>query len=95
MSRALLGIPMSITEYLKGLCSIWSNKNWSRSEFLLEELKTFLALRRPKELLIFLEEIGERLGNFGEVLNKAAAITSQTEEASHLLEILRRKPFNN
>ena len=84
-----------ITEYLERFRSIWKNKNWCRSELLLEEIKTFLALRRPKELLVFLQEIGKRLGDLGEILNEAAVVTCQTEKTSHLLDILRRKPFND
>lgn len=53
-----------------------------------------MALRRPKELLVFLEKIGKRLGDLGEILNEAAAVTCQTEKTSHLLDILRRKAFN-
>ena len=84
-----------ITEYLERFRSIWKNKNRCGSELLLEEVKAFLALRRPKELLVFLQEIGKRLGDLGEILNKAAAITCQTEEAYHLLDILQWKTFNN
>ena len=84
-----------ITKDLERFGSVWKNKNWSRGELLLEEIKTFLALRRPKELLVFLQEIGERFGNFREVLNEAAAVTCQTEKTSHLLDILRRKSFND
>jgi DNA-directed RNA polymerase subunit F len=83
-----------ITEYLERFRSIWKNKDRCGSELLLEEIKAFLTLRRPKELLVFLEEICKRLGDLGEILNKAA-VTCQTEETSHLLDILRRKPFND
>jgi hypothetical protein len=84
-----------ITEDLERFGIFWKNKNWSRGELLLEEVKTFLALRRSKELLVFLQEIGKRFSDFREVLNEAAAVTCQTEEASDFLDILRRKPFNN
>ena len=84
-----------ITEYLERFRSIWKNKDRCGSELLLEEIKAFLALRRPKKLLVFLQEIGERLGDFGEILNETAAVTCQTEKTSHLLDILRRKPFDD
>ena len=84
-----------ITEYLERFRSIWKNKDRCGSELMLEEVKTFLALRRPKELIVFLQQIGERLGDHGEILNEAVAVTCQTEETSHLLDILRRKPFND
>jgi hypothetical protein len=49
----------------------------------------------PKELLVLLEKVCDRLCDLGEVFNETAAITSQTEEASNLFDILWRKPFNN
>ena len=48
-----------------------------------------------KGIVVFLEKVGERFGDLGEVFNEAAAITCQTEEASDLLDVLGRKPFNN
>ena len=84
-----------ITEDLERFGSVWKNKNWSGGELLFQEIKTFLALRRPKEFLVFLEDIGERLGDLRKVLNEAVTITCQTEETSDLLDVRRRKPFNN
>jgi hypothetical protein len=57
-------------------------------------LEAFFALRSPEEFGVFLEEIGKRFGDFGEVLNEATAVTCQTKETTNLLDVLRRKPID-
>ena len=59
---------------------------------MLQEIKACLTFRRPKKLLVLLQEISDRLCNLGEVLDKAATIACQTKELS---DILWRKSFNN
>jgi hypothetical protein len=83
-----------IAEYLERLGSIWRNKNWCRSELLFQHLEAFFTLRSPKEFLVFLEEISDRLCDFGEVLNETAAIACQTEEAPDLFDVLRCNPLD-
>jgi hypothetical protein len=55
-------------------------------------LETFLTFVCPLKLNAFVKQISQRLSNFGEVLDKTAAIAGETEETSYLLDILRRSP---
>ena len=44
---------------------------------------------------MLLEEVGKRLCNLREVLNKSSAIACETEEATELLHVLRRSAIEN
>ena len=79
----------SITEYFVGLGLIWRSENWSRDELFFESFECHFTIWRPVVLDILLQQVGERLGNLGEVLNEPSAIASETKEASELLDVLR------
>ena len=79
----------SITEYFVGLGLIRRSKNRSTNELLFEYFECHITIRRPVVLDILLQQVGERLGNLGEVLNEPSAIASKTKEASELLDVLR------
>src|SRR3954470_16021696 len=66
-----------------------------RSELVLESLETFLTFIGPLKLDTFVKQIGQRLGNLGEVLDKTTAIASEAEETSDLFDSLRRGPVKN
>src|SRR6187401_1605911 len=85
----------SITEYFVELGLIWRSKNWSRDELFFESFECHITIRRPVVLDILLQQVGERLGNLGEVLNEPSAIASKTKEASEFLDVLRRFPVDN
>ena len=85
----------SITEYFVGLGLIWRSKNRSRDELFFESFECHITIRRPVVVDILLQQVGERLGNLGEVLNEPSAIASKTKEASELLDVLRGFPVDN
>src|SRR3954470_10420053 len=66
-----------------------------RSEIVLESLETFLTFVCPLELDAFVKQISQRPGNLGEVLDKTAAIASESEETSDLLDGFGRSPVQN
>src|SRR3954468_1070144 len=71
------------------------SKHWWRSELVLESLKTFLAFVCPLKLNAFVKQISQRLCNLGEVLDETAAIASEPEETSDLLDSPGRSPVKN
>ena len=77
------------------LLSIRWSKHWGRSELVFERLETFLTLVCPFELDTLMQQISQRPGNLGEVLDEPTAIAGKTEKTSDLLDILRRSPIEN
>src|ERR1041385_7302562 len=77
------------------LLGIRGSKHWGRSELVLESLKTFLTFISPLKINAFVKLIFQRLGYLGEVLDKTAAIASEAEETSDLLDSLGRSPVKN
>src|ERR1043165_8991995 len=71
------------------------SKHWGRSELVLEGLKTFLTFISPLKLDAFVKQVSQRPGNLGEVLDKTAAIASESEETSNLLDGRGRSPVKN
>src|SRR3954469_4018100 len=71
------------------------SKHWGGSELVLQSLKTFLTFISPLKLNAFVKKISQRLGNLGEVLNETAAIASEAEETSDLLDSPGRSPVKN
>ena len=84
-----------IALYHEVFASIRGSKHWGNGELVLQSLETFLTFVGPLELDAFVEQVGQGLGNLGEVLDEAAAITSQPEETSDLLDILCWSPIKN
>ena len=66
-----------------------------RSQLVSERLETFLTLVCPFELDTLMQQISQRPGNLGEVLDKSTTIAGETEKTSNLLGILRRSPIEN
>src|SRR4051812_30455773 len=81
--------------YHEVLLSIRGSKHWGRSELVLESLKTFLTFICPLEFDAFVKQTSQTLGNLGEVLDETAAIASESEETSDLLDSLGRSPVKN
>ena len=77
------------------LLSIRWSKHWGRSQLVFERLETFLTLVCPFELDTLMQQISQRPGDLGEVLDKSTAIAGETEKTSDLLDILRRSPIEN
>src|SRR3954467_14184151 len=75
--------------------SIRGSKHWGRSELVLQSLKTFLTFISPLKLNAFVKQISQRLGNLGEVLDETAAIASEAEETTDLLDSPGRSPVKN
>ena len=69
--------------------------HWGRSQLVFERLETFLTLVCPLELDTLMQQISQRPGNLGEVLDELTAIAGETEKTSDLLDILRRSPIEN
>src|SRR3954466_8739839 len=81
--------------YHEVFLSIRRSKHWGRSDLVLEGLETFLTFVCPLKLDAFVEQIGQRPGNLGEVLDETTAIASEAEETSDLLDGLGRSPVKN
>src|SRR3954466_4994015 len=81
--------------YHEVLLSIRRSKHWWRSELVLEGLETFLTLVCPLKLDAFVEQISQRSGNLGEVLDETSAIDSESEETADLLDSRGRGPVKN
>src|SRR3954466_11804227 len=81
--------------YHEVLLSIRRSKHWWRSELVLEGLETFLTFVCPLKLDAFVEQISQRSGNLGEVLDETSAIASESEETADLLDGLGRSPVKN
>src|SRR3954471_1144356 len=64
-------------------------------DLVLEGLETFLTFVCPVKLDAFVKQISQRPGNLGEVLNETAAIASESEKTSDLLDGLGRSPVKN
>src|SRR3954462_3114899 len=77
------------------LMSIRGSKHRRRSELVLEILKTFLTFVCPLELDAFVKQISQRPGDLGEVLDETAAIASESEESSDLLDGFGRSLVKN
>src|SRR3954468_15076963 len=77
------------------LLSIRRSKHWGRSELVLEGLKTLLTFISPLKLDAFVKQVSQRPGNLGEVLDETAAIASEAEETSDLLDGVGRSPVKN
>jgi hypothetical protein len=84
-----------VAVYHEVLLGIRRSKHWWRSELVLESLEAFLAFICPVKLDAFVKQISQRPGNFGEVLDETAAIASEAEETSDLLDVLGRSPVKN
>src|SRR3990170_3801124 len=84
-----------VTIYNKVLARIGRSKHWSGGELVLEGLETFLTFVCPLKFNTFVKQISQGLGNLGEILDESATITSEAEETSDLLGILRRSPVTN
>src|SRR4051812_19599476 len=54
-----------------------------------------MAFICPVKLDAFVKQVGQRLGNLGEVLDETAAITSESEETSDLPDGRGRIPVKN
>ena len=80
---------------MEGLRFIRRSKNWCLDKLLFECLECNITLRSPRIFDILLEEVRQRLGNFGEVLHESSMLACKTEKASKLLDILKRLPFDN
>ena len=61
----------------------------------LESLETSLTFVCPLELDTFVKQIGQRLGNLGEVLDETTTIASEAEETSDLLDSPGRSLVKN
>ena len=85
----------SITENLVGLGLIRRSKDRSCDEFLFESIEGNVTLRSLGILDMLLEEVGERLSNFGEVLDEYSAITCKPKETVELVDVLRSLPVHN
>src|SRR4051812_20131988 len=81
--------------YHEVLLSIRRSKHWGRRELVLESLKNFLTFVCPLKLDAFVKQISPRPGNLREVLDETAAIASESEETSDLLDVLGRSPVKN
>src|ERR1041385_7733419 len=81
--------------YHEVLPGIRGSKHWGRSELVLESLETFLTFISPLKLDTFVKQIGQRLGDLGEVLDETAAITGESEETSDLLDSLGGSPIQD
>ena len=77
------------------LLSIRWSKHGGRSQLVFERLETFLTLVCPVKLDTLMQQISQRPGNLGEVLNESMTIAGGTEKTSDLLDILRRSPIEN
>ena len=77
------------------LLSIRWSKHWGRSQLVFECLETFLTLVCPVKLDTLMQQISQRPGNLGEVLNESTAIAGETEKTSDFLNVLRRSPIEN
>ena len=42
-----------------------------------------------------MQQVSQRPGDLGEILDESTAIAGETEKTSDLLDILRRSPFEN
>ena len=76
------------------LSSRWS-KHWGRSQLVFEFLEAFLTFVCPLELDALMQQVSQRPGDLGEVLDKSTAIAGETKKTSDLLDILRRSPIEN
>src|SRR3954470_19563902 len=81
--------------YHEVFLSIRRSKHWGRSELVLEGLETFLTFVCPLKLDAFVKQISQRPGNLREVLDETAAIASEAEETSDLLDSLGRSLVKN
>ena len=77
------------------LLSIRWSKHGGRSQLVFERLETFLTLVCPFELDTLMQQISQRPGNLGEVLDESTAVAGETEKTSDLLNVLRRSPIEN
>src|SRR3954470_1132990 len=77
------------------LLSIRRSKHWGRSELVLEGLKTFLTFISPLKLDAFVKKISHGPGNLGKIVDKTAAIASESEKTADLLDGVGRSPFKN
>src|SRR3954464_9884903 len=84
-----------IVIYHEVLLSIRGSKHRGRGELVLEGLETFLTFVCPLKLDTFVEQISQRSGNLGEVLDETSAIASESEETADLLDGLGRSPVKN
>src|SRR3954471_17659360 len=81
--------------YHEVLLSIRRSKHRRRSELVLESLKTFLTFISPLKLDAFVEQISQRPGNLGKILDETAAIASKPEETANLFDGFGRSPVKN
>src|SRR4051812_22981473 len=81
--------------YHEVLLSIRRSKHWGRSKLVLESLKTLLTFICPLKLDAFVEQVSQRHGNLGEVLDETAAVASEAEKTTYLLIGLGRSPVKN
>lgn len=79
----------------KVLLSIRWSKHWCRSQLVFERLETLLTLVCPLKLDTLMQQVSQRPGNLGEVLDKSTTIAGESEKTSNLLDILRRSPIDN
>jgi hypothetical protein len=56
-------------------------------------LKTFFTFLGPNELIVFLEEFCQGLGNAGKTLDETAVISFHSQEASDLTNVGGLLPF--
>src|SRR4051812_26733592 len=84
-----------VTIYHEVLPSIRGSKYQRRSELVLESLETFLTFVCPLKLDTFVKQIGQRLGNLGEVLDETTAIAGESVETSDLLDSLGGSPIQD
>src|SRR3954464_11155863 len=81
--------------YHEVLLGIRGRKHRGREDLVLEGLETFLTYVCPLKLDAFVEQISQRSGNLGEVLDETSAIASGSEETADLLDSLGRGPVKN
>ena len=79
----------------KVLLSIRWSKHWGRSQLVFERLETFLTLVCPLELDTLMQQISQRPGDLGEVLDESTTIAGETEKTLDLLDILQRSLIEN
>jgi len=84
-----------VAVYHEVLLSIRGRKHRGRGELVLESLETFLTFLCLVKLDTFVKQICQGLGNLGEVLDKSAAIASESKETSDLFDSLARGPVKN
>src|ERR1043165_9107123 len=77
------------------LLSIRRSKHRGRSELVLEGLKTFLTFISPLKLDALVKQISHRPGNLRKKFDETAAIASESEETTDLLDGRGRSPVKN